>query len=82
MRIEADQLPNQTDRRRWVIGVDTHTDTHAAALLDGLGAVCAQTEVTADPDGYAGLLAWAGDTYPPDSAWSGPSKALGHTDTA
>jgi transposase len=53
-----------------VIGVDTHTDTHTAAVLAaGTGAVLDQATVTADPDGYAelvelaerhaGLRAWA-----------------------
>ncbi len=43
-----------------VVGVDTHTDTHTAAVLDArTGAVLARTTVTADPDGYAALLALA-----------------------
>jgi transposase len=53
-----------------VIGVDTHTDTHTAAVLDArTGAVLALATVAADPDGYAeltglaeqhsGLRAWA-----------------------
>jgi transposase len=53
-----------------VIGVDTHKDTHTAAVLDArTGAVLARATVPADPDGYAavvelaeahsGLRAWA-----------------------
>jgi transposase len=43
-----------------VIGVDTHKDTHTAAVLDvGTGAVLARVTVTADPDGYADLIALA-----------------------
>jgi transposase len=53
-----------------VIGVDTHKDTHTAAVLDArTGAVLARATVGADPDGYAavvelaeahsGLRAWA-----------------------
>jgi len=42
-----------------VIGVDTHTDTHSAALLSNAGAVLAETTVVADDVGAAGLLAWA-----------------------
>ena len=53
-----------------VIGVDTHKDTHTAAVLDaGTGGVLARVTVAADPDGYAqlcelaeahsGLRAWA-----------------------
>ncbi|MGC5331133.1 IS110 family transposase [Micromonospora sp. DT62] len=44
-----------------VIGVDTHKHTHTAAVLDArTGAVLDRTTVTADPDGYAQLLALAG----------------------
>jgi transposase len=40
-----------------VIGVDTHKDTHTAAvMMAGTGAVLAETTVRADPDGYAELL--------------------------
>src|SRR5512147_1499536 len=44
-----------------VIGVDTHKDTHTAAVLDTRsGGVLARTTVSADPDGYAELVALAG----------------------
>jgi transposase len=43
-----------------VIGVDTHRDTHTAALLDTrTGGVLARVTVSADPDGYAELCALA-----------------------
>ena len=42
-----------------VIGVDTHTDTHTAVVLNRLGAVVTQTEVTADAQGAARLIGWA-----------------------
>jgi hypothetical protein len=43
-----------------VIGVDTHKDTHTAAVLDArTGGVLARATVTADPDGYAALVALA-----------------------
>ena len=42
-----------------VIGVDTHMDTHTAALCDARGRVLSRLQVTADPAGYASLLAWA-----------------------
>jgi transposase len=43
-----------------VIGVDTHKDTHTAAVLDArTGGVLTRATVTADPDGYAALSALA-----------------------
>jgi transposase len=40
-----------------VIGVDTHKDTHTAAVVDArTGGVLARATVTTDPDGYAELL--------------------------
>lgn len=43
-----------------VIGVDTHTDTHTAALIAvDTRAVLATVTVTADADGYAQLVALA-----------------------
>src|SRR4051794_41674914 len=43
-----------------VIGVDTHTDTHTAAVIDArTGGVLARVTVSADPDGYAELSALA-----------------------
>jgi transposase len=53
-----------------VIGVDTHKDTHAAAVLDaGTGTVLARATVTADPDGYGELLALA-EHHPGLRAWA------------
>ncbi|MGY1635013.1 IS110 family transposase [Geodermatophilus sp. SYSU D01186] len=43
-----------------VIGVDTHSQTHTAAVVDArTGAVLARATVPADPDGYAELIALA-----------------------
>jgi transposase len=42
-----------------VAGVDTHRDTHSAALCDARGRVLSQRQVPATPGGYADLLAWA-----------------------
>jgi transposase len=54
-----------------VIGVDTHTDTHTACLLDHLGRQVATVTVRADPRGCAMLLAWAGKQAPgPRLAWA------------
>jgi transposase len=54
-----------------VIGVDTHTDTHTACLLDHLGRELATVTTTADSRGYAELIAWAGNHAPgPRLAWA------------
>src|SRR5689334_2342507 len=54
-----------------VIGVDTHTDTHTACLVDRLGRQLAVVAVPADPAGYRGLPAWALRNAPgPQLAWS------------
>jgi transposase len=42
-----------------VVGVDTHRDTHTAAICDRGGRALAVLEVTADPAGSAAVLAWA-----------------------
>jgi transposase len=42
-----------------VIGVDTHTDTHTACLIDKTGRELAIVTAEATPRGYAWLLAWA-----------------------
>jgi transposase len=53
-----------------VIGVDTHKDTHTAAVLDArTGGVLARATVTADPDGYAELVALA-DEHAGLRAWA------------
>lgn len=54
-----------------VIGVDTHTDTHTACLLDRLGRQIAVTTIPADPRGCRMLLAWARQNAPgPRLAWA------------
>ncbi len=54
-----------------VVGVDTHTDTHTACLLDRLGRQVAVITVPADRCGYRTLLAWALRKAPgPQLAWS------------
>src|SRR5262245_25544763 len=54
-----------------VIGVDTHTDTHTACLLDRLGRQIAVMTVAADPGGCRMLLAWANRNAPgPRLAWA------------
>jgi transposase len=54
-----------------VVGVDTHTDTHTAAVVTPAGAVLAVLQVTADAAGYAELIAAAAAAAPgPRLAWS------------
>ena len=52
----------------WIIGVDTHLDTHTAALCDGRGRAVAQLQVPATTAGYARLLAWA--DRPWETVWT------------
>jgi len=42
-----------------VVGVDTHLDTHTAAICDARGRAAGQLQVAATTAGYAELLAWA-----------------------
>ena len=54
-----------------VIGVDTHTDTHTACLIDQAGREIAITTVGATPEGYTDLLAWAAQLAPgPRLLWA------------
>jgi transposase len=39
-------------------GVDTHSDTHTAAVIDMVGRVLGTEQFPATPGGYAALLAW------------------------
>jgi transposase len=44
-----------------IIGVDTHTDTHTACLIDYTGREIGLCTFEAAPDGYMALLTWAGE---------------------
>lgn len=54
------------DEVQLVVGVDTHVDTHTAALCDVRGRALAERQVQTTPAGYAEMAAWAlaaaGDT--------------------
>ena len=52
-----------------VIGVDTHRDTHAAALLDPNGGVRATLEVPSDRVGHARLFQLAAAQAPGRRVW-------------
>jgi transposase len=55
----------------FVIGVDTHKDTHTAAIVDGrTGAQQTQLTVSADAAGYHLLLGWATRCCPGTRMWA------------
>lgn len=45
-------------------GVDTHCDTHTAAVIDQVGRVLGTEQFPADPAGYTALLVWMGSFGP------------------
>ena len=50
---------NGVDEADLVVGVDTHLDTHTAAICDARGRAVSQLQVPATAAGYEQLLAWA-----------------------
>ncbi|MEP6665316.1 MAG: IS110 family transposase [Nocardioidaceae bacterium] len=44
-----------------IAGVDTHADTHTAAVIDTAGRLLRHRQFTADPAGYRQLLSWVKD---------------------
>jgi transposase len=53
-----------------VIGVDTHRDAHAAAVLDRNGGLVAQLEVPSSQDGYQALLGLVAERAPGRRCWA------------
>jgi transposase len=53
-----------------VIGVDTHRDSHSAAICNPSGAVTAETTVAADALGYRRLLRFAREQAPARRVWA------------
>jgi transposase len=53
-----------------VIGVDTHRDNHAAAILDRNGGLVAQLEVPVNQAGYARLLGLVAERVPGRRCWA------------
>jgi len=53
-----------------VIGVDTHRDRHAAAILDRNGGLVAELEVPTDQAGYATLLGLVAERAPGQRCWA------------
>src|SRR2546428_596597 len=58
------------DRVDYVIGVDTHRDAHAAAVVTPSGAVEAEASVSADVRGYRRLLGFARERAPGRRVWA------------
>ncbi|WP_435830599.1 IS110 family transposase [Nonomuraea fuscirosea] len=50
--------PDNTPVSEVAGGVDTHQDTHTAAVIDPVGRVLGTEQFPATPAGYAALLAW------------------------
>jgi transposase len=63
-------MPMLEGRIDAVIGVDTHRDTHAAALLDPNGGVRATLQVPSDQAGHARLLDLACGQAPGRRVWA------------
>jgi transposase len=53
-----------------VIGVDTHRDSHAAAVLDPTGGLLAQVETPASQAGYEQLLGFVAERAPGRRCWA------------
>ncbi len=59
------------DTLDYVVGVDTHRDQHAVAIIDArTGAVIAQTTTAANPGGYADAVRFADRHAPGDRLWA------------
>ena len=58
-------------------GVDTHTDTHHAAIVDGMGRRLADAEFVTTSAGYQALLDWLSPTAgQPESASRAPAPTV------
>ena len=59
------------DELDYVVGVDTHRDRHAVAIVDAhTGAVIAQTSTAASARGYADAVRFADRHAPGDRLWA------------
>jgi transposase len=63
-------MPMLAGRVDFVIGVDTHKDSHTAAVVDALGGVHAVTRIATNLAGYVGLLKWARVAAPGRRVWA------------
>jgi transposase len=58
------------DRAEYVIGVDTHRDSHTVAVCTSSGAVICETTVAADASGYERLLRFGCEQAPGRRVWA------------
>ena len=58
------------DRVDYIIGVDTHTATHTAAVVTPTGAALAPRTVPADADGYLHVYRFAVEQPPARRVWA------------
>ena len=65
-----------------VVGVDTHKDSHSAALVDAMGALVAATDVGANRKGYRRLLEWLVAGVHSGPGWSKGLGAMGQVSPA
>jgi transposase len=63
-------VPMLEGRVEHVIGVDTHRDSHAAAVLDPTGGLVAQVEIPSNQQGYEQLLRFVGERAPGRRCWA------------
>jgi transposase len=63
-------VPMLEGRVEHVIGVDTHCDSHAAAVLDPTGGLVTQVEIPSSQQGYEQLLHFAGERAPGRRCWA------------
>lgn len=54
---QVHDVARETGHQVWG-GVDTHRDTHTAAVLEGVGRELGTAQFPADARGYRALLAW------------------------
>jgi Transposase len=63
-------VPMLEGRVEHVIGVDTHRDSHAAAILDPAGGLIAQVEIPSSQAGYEQLLRFAAERAAGRRCWA------------
>lgn len=67
---QEDRMPALADAVDFVVGVDTHKNSHTAAIVLPTGAECAQLTVATDAFGYKRLLAFAKDQAGGRRSWA------------